>query len=280
MGTMIALLLVLSALVGCAGNSMMDVKSAPAPEEVPLVYAVKMARSEEALMDEAGALLAECSYEVPVLRVLDEDGGELEEASTPQEERALEAAERFNAQFSDWLDDPQNLENLKESALADRDFRAEAGDGINSFVPYADALSCTAYQTGHVISISGTYESYTGGAHPNTMLLSWNFDLESGTFFEPEQLDQGGGLSESVQEELSRQIREITDCPEEIFWPDYEEILADWSSYAVFFNEEGMTVAFSPYELACYAAGPQIFHLSYEWLAPHLSEQARELLDL
>ena len=29
-----------------------------------------------------------------------------------------------------------------------------------------------------------------------------------------------------------------------------------------------MTVAFSPYELAAYAAGAQIYHLSYEELVP------------
>lgn len=278
MGTMIALLLVLSALAGCAGNSMMDVKSAPPPEEIPLAYTVELTRCEEKLTGEAGELLAECSYEVPVLRVQRADGTELAEASTPQEERALAAAETFNAQFSGWLDDPQNLENLKESARADRDFQAQAGDGSDFFVPYDDELSCTVYQTGHIVSVSGQYVSYTGGAHPNTMLLSWNFDLESGVFFEAEQLDQGSGLREAVQEELIRQAEQRG--AESVFWPDFREILAEWSSYAVTFGEEGMTVAFSPYELACYAAGPQVFHISYEWLAPHLNQQGREFLGL
>ena len=46
------------------------------------------------------------------------------------------------------------------------------------------------------------------------------------------------------------------------------------------FDEEGMEVIFSPYELAPYAAGPQSFRLSYDWLEPHLSAHGRVLLGL
>jgi len=41
-----------------------------------------------------------------------------------------------------------------------------------------------------------------------------------------------------------------------------------------------MTVAFSPYEIACYAMGPQEFRLSYEQLAPHLNSHGRDLLGI
>ena len=41
-----------------------------------------------------------------------------------------------------------------------------------------------------------------------------------------------------------------------------------------------MTVVFSPYELAPYAAGPQEFFLSYDWLKPHLGPHGLELLGL
>ena len=64
------------------------------------------------------------------------------------------------------------------------------------------------------------------------------------------------------------------------YWEDYQTIAADWSSYAVSFDEDGMTVAFSPYEIACYAAGPQIFKLSYDFLKPYLSDHGLEILEL
>lgn len=161
MGTMIALLLVLSALAGCAGNSMMDVKSAPPPEEIPLAYTVELTRCEEKLTGEAGELLAECSYEVPVLRVQRADGTELAEASTPQEERALAAAETFNARFAPWKANPQTL---AKSAKEDRAFRNESG---LEPMTYTDDLWCAVYQTETLVSVSGTYSTYTGGAHPN-----------------------------------------------------------------------------------------------------------------
>ena len=41
-----------------------------------------------------------------------------------------------------------------------------------------------------------------------------------------------------------------------------------------------MTVGFSPYELAAYAAGPQTFHLTYEELSPHLGPHGKALLGL
>ena len=84
---------------------------------------------------------------------------------------------------------------------------------------------------------------------------------------------------EAVRAELLRQSQETAAdndmAPEEYFWSNYEEILAGWSSYAVSFDETGMTVGFSPYELAAYAAGPQIYHLPYETFAGYLSIQPR-----
>ena len=41
-----------------------------------------------------------------------------------------------------------------------------------------------------------------------------------------------------------------------------------------------MTVAFSPYELAAYAAGAQEFTLTYEELAPHLNQRGQQVLGL
>ena len=146
-------------------------------------------------------------------------------------------------------------------------------------------LDCQVYQTERMVSVAGTYYSYTGGAHPNTVLMAWNFDLESGEFFTPELLaEESGTFSLMVQEEIVRKIHAAAKdegmAAEEMFWNNYEEIVAGWSSYAVSFDETGMTVGFSPYELAAYAAGPQIFQLSYEWISPYLSVHGREILGL
>ena len=154
-----------------------------------------------------------------------------------------------------------------------------------SAVPYELELDCSLYQTEELISVQAEYYSYTGGAHPNTVLLAWNFDLTTGQFLTPEQLAADGqAFSEAVRAELLRQSQETAAdndmAPEEYFWSNYEEILAGWSSYAVSFDETGMTVGFSPFELAAYAAGPQIYHLPYETFAGYLSIHGLAMLGL
>lgn len=279
MSTMIALLLVFSALVGCTGETLTNVKNAlPDPPPETVAFSVEMEEYQETVRDEDGAVLAECSYELPVMRALTEDGAVLETASTEAQKRALAKAEAFNARFAPWKTNPKTL---AESAREDRAFRNESG---LEPVAYTDDLWCTVYRTETLVSVSGTYSTYTGGAHPNHILMSWNFDLEAGEFFEPEILDEGGDLRDFVRAALVRQVREPEGepgaKPEDLYWEDYEDILADWPSYAVSFDEEGMTVGFSPYELACYAAGPQVFRLTYDQLRPHLGQHGKALLGL
>ena len=279
MSTMIALLLVLSALVGCAGETLTNVKNAlPAPPAEAIVFSVELEPYAETVRDEDGAVLAECSYELPVLTARLADGSVLEAAASAEQERALAAAETFNGRFAQWKTNPGTL---AETAKEDRAFRNESGLDP---VAYTDNLSCTIYQTETLVSVSGNYSTYTGGAHPNSILMSWNFDLNTGEFFEPEILDEGGDFRDYVHLALVKQVRETAAeagmMPKEAYWEDYEDILADWSSYAVSFDESGMTVGFSPYELAAYAAGPQVFHLAYEALLPHLGQHGRALLGL
>lgn len=279
MSTMIALLLVLSALVGCAGETLTNVKNAlPAPPAEAIVFSVELEPYEKTVRDEDGAVLAECSYELPVLTARLADGSVLEAAASAEQERALAAAETFNGRFAQWKTNPGTL---AETAKEDRAFRNESGLDP---VAYTDNLSCTIYQTETLVSVSGNYSTYTGGAHPNSILMSWNFDLNTGEFFEPEILDEGGDFRDYVHLALVKQVRETAAeagmMPKEAYWEDYEDILADWSSYAVSFDESGMTVGFSPYELAAYAAGPQVFHLAYEALLPHLGQHGRALLGL
>lgn len=277
MSTMIALFLVFAALVGCAGESGVNVKNAPPPPST-VRFLVETERYEETVRDEDGTELAVCSYDLPVLSALLEDGTVLETAATEEQARALAAAGTFNARFDQWKRNPKTL---AESAKEDRAFRNESG---LTPVAYTDNLSCGVYQTEGMISVSGTYSTYTGGAHPNHILMSWNFDLEAGDFIEPEMLDEGEDLREYVRVVLMKKARdtaaELGSTPQDLYWEDYADTLADWPSYAVSFDEEGMTVGFSPYELAAYAAGPQVFRLTYEELLPHLGQHGRALLGL
>lgn len=287
MTKLIALLMTLL-LTACSAATMADVKSAPPPgqpleEAAPetVRYTVETQVWEDAAQAEDGTPLASYRFSIPVLTACREDGTPITEPQTELATQAVSAAGTFNEKFGRWAA-AEEFQTMAEGAAEDLAWRREAGYEWSG--GYTMELDCAVYQTERMVSVSGLYYSYTGGAHPNTYLMGWNFDLETGTFFEPELLAEDSALQETVSAELVRQARERAAenglAPEEFFWPDYETIIADWGSYAVSFDESGMRVAFSPYELAAYAAGTQEFRLSYDWLKPYLSEHGRALLGL
>ena len=257
----------------------------PAAEPVPeaaCTYTVEMKDREDNAVDEDGALLAVYRVHMPVLAARRTDGSTIETAEAEAESRALMTVETFNAEFASWTG-REPLEELTEMAQFERAWRQEAQ--IEWVSELFMDLDCRVYQRERLVSVAGNYYSYTGGAHPNTVLMAWNFDLETGEFFAPEQLaEDGGAFSQAVQAEIVRQIHERAEengmAAEEMFWSDYEEIAAGWSGYAVSFDEAGMTAGFSPYELAAYAAGPQTFLLPYDLLSPYLSDYGRAVLGL
>lgn len=289
MTKLLALLMALL-LTACANISETDVKSDPAPEmpavpvqtaPAPVHFTVETGVWGDTGAAEDGTPLAEYTFMLPVLTVCREDGTVVETAETETERKALETAAVFNEKFGKWAA-AEEFGEIVEAAAEDLEFCREWA--LEWVGPYTLDLNCTIYQTEQMISVSGVYYSFTGGAHPNTYLLGWNFDLDTGEFFDAKALSDGTALQDHVTEELTRQARcrasEEDMVPEQMFWEDYESIIADWSSYAVSFDESGMTVAFSPYELAAYAAGAQEFALSYEELSPHLNQRGQQVLGL
>lgn len=290
MGAVIAFLLVLSTLTACAGGTITDVKNAlPAmaampPEETAVTYKVELTEYADTICDEDGAQLVAYKYQVPELRALRGDGSQVQEAQSPAEEAALATVEAFNSRFSDWMEESR-LAEIVGYAREDRAWRTESGGEWTEACSYTESLTCQVYETEHLVSIAAVCDSYTGGAHPNQVLLGWNFDLTTGEFFSPEALAADGQeISDLVAEEIicQAETRAVENGvePESFFWENYQEIAADWGSYALSFDETGMTVGYSPYEMACYAAGPQVFTLTYEQLFPNLSDHGLEVLGL
>lgn len=291
METIIALLLVISTLTACAGRTpdtvpMVDLKppleeDALVSEAAPntLTFQIDVAVYEDTALYDDGTELAVCSFEYPVMTACWKDGTPLETAQTSEEEQALAAAETFNKQFG-----PDTVEGefQEMTAMARQDLAFRRESGMEWTSPYTMELDCEIYQTKQMVSVSADYYSYTGGAHPNTVLMAWNFDLTTGQFFTPEVLATDGQVfSEAVKEMILDQISATKeDALAAGFWENYQEIVAGWSSYAVSFHEDGMTVGFSPYELAAYVAGSQVFRLSYEQLMPYLGSHGMELLGL
>ena len=292
MGAVIALLLVLSTLTACGAGGVTDVTNdPPAMEEPPQVvveeiisYEVELRENSASVHSEDGVLLVQYDYQVPVLWAVRGDGTRIEEPRTPKEVEALKVTDTFAAEFAEWPGE-EHIQGLINAAEAEREFREEFEIPWEDGFSFAEELNCEVYQTEQFISISALYYTYTGGAHPNSVLLSWNFDLTTGDFFAPEALAADSQeFSELVTEEIIRQAQERAAeagvLPEEFFWENYEEVAANWGSYAVSFDETGMTVGYSPYEMAAYAAGAQVFTLEYDLLRPTLSDHGLSVLQL
>lgn len=288
------LLLILCLLTGCASapaepepaQPLLPSSPPPAAEEIreepPCSLTLDMVEWEDSVQGEDGTELAQYRFSLPRLTARRGDGTAIETAETEAETRALAAAETFNSQFADWTNE-EPLRELAETARAEWEWRRQ--EDLPWETAFTEEMECQVYQTERLVSVAGTYYSYTGGAHPNTVLTACNFDLESGSFLTPEQLaEDGEAFSQAVCGEILRQIDlwavENGMEAEALFWDNYQEIAADWSSYAVSFDESGMTVAFSPYELAAYAAGSQIFRMDYGFLEPLLSGEGRAVLGL
>lgn len=287
MEAIIALLLVLGTLTACAGETVLDVKNALPPMTASpqaITYTAETKTHADTILDKDGVPLVSYSYDMPVLTALRPDGTAIEEAANDAEEKALSAVETFNGRFEAWMEETR-LEDLAGYAAEDRQWRTENGQTWNEATAYTENLTCTIYQTKHLVSVSASYDSYTGGAHSNQMLLAWNFDLGTGDFFSAEALAADSQefsqmVSGEIVQQAQKRAEEQNMDPAEMFWPDYQDIAADWSSYAVSFGETGMTVGFSPYEIACYAAGPQKFQLDYDQLLPYLSDHGKKVLEL
>ena len=257
-----------------AQSAASDVHNAPGPEA--LDYQVETRLWEDSVRAEDGTMLAWYQFH------LQADGTPLETAETPAEQEALEAAKTFNTRFSSWISQ-EEFESMTQEAAGELELFRE--NEMEWYGGYGQELEVSLYQTEHLVSIQGTYYSYAGGPHPNRWHMGWCFDLDTGTFFGPESLAaDSADFQQAVLEELIRQADEraveYEVEPQSFYWEDYRDILANWSSYAVFFDKRGMVIAFSPYELASYAAGTQSFRFSYDWLLPHLSEHGRQVLEL
>ena len=273
----ICLLSLLGLLGGCSAVLPSDQETS---EEDTIHYQVEIQENVQEFPGADGSIVLRSTLELPVLMVYHGDR-RIEQAASQEEQGALEAAESFNRCFEDWQTEGEmiQLSEMAKELEDEQKWRQEMG--LNQ--AYEVGLDCEVYQTEQMISVKGTYVSYLGGAHPNTGFLSWNFDLTSGNFFSPLLLaEDGKSFSEAVQAEILRQAaqpREDGTVPIETYWQEYPLIVKDWIHYAVSFHPTGMEVTFSPYELSSYAAGPQTFRFSYEWLNPYLGPHGILLLE-
>lgn len=276
-----------AALAGCGITTLPtpedpEPPAAADPEEI--TYEVTTDPHEETVHAEDGTLLMTVSFQLPHLQAY-ADGTLIETPATPAQEEAMARVNTFNENFDQWRESGDTAQSMEDAKSLYQSFP----DAFSN-TSYCEEFTYTAYRTGSLISIAADYYSYLGGAHPNTVYFSWNYDLDSGVFLSiPELATDPQAFTLAVADMIEVQAGErFASEPEyeglsisDIYWDNYRETIEKWGNdYAASFDADGLTVIFSAYELASYANGPQEFHIPYAALDSYWSDSGRTVLGL
>ena len=285
--SLILTLCLAAALAGCGITTLPtpedpEPPAAADPEEI--TYEVTTDPHEETVHAEDGTLLMTVSFQLPHLQAY-ADGTLIETPATPAQEEAMARVNTFNENFNQWRESGDTAQSMEDAKSLYQSFP----DAFSN-TSYCEEFTYTAYRTGSLISIAADYYSFLGGAHPNDVYFSWNFDLDSGTFLTiPELAADPQAFTLAVADMIEVQAEErFASEPEyegvsisDIYWDNYREAIEKWGSdYAASFDADGLTVIFSAYELASYANGPQEFHFPYSALDSYWSDSGRTVLGL
>lgn len=285
--SLILTLCLAAALAGCGITTLPtpedpELPAAADPEEI--TYEVTTDPHEETVHAEDGTLLMTVSFQLPHLQAY-ADGTLIETPATPAQEEAMARVNTFNENFNQWRESGDTAQSMEDAKSLYQSFP----DAFSN-TSYCEEFTYMAYRTGSLISIAADYYSYLGGAHPNDVYFSWNFDLDSSTFLTiPELATDPQAFTLAVADMIEVQAGErFASEPEyeglsisDIYWDNYRETIEKWGSdYAASFDADGLTVIFSAYELASYANGPQEFHIPYAALDSYWRDSGRTVLGL
>lgn len=285
--SLILTLCLAAALAGCGITTLPtpeDPESPAAADPEEITYEVTTDPHEETVHAEDGTLLMTVSFQLPHLQAY-ADGTLIETPATPAQEEAMARVNTFNENFNQWRESGDTAQSMEDAKSLYQSFP----DAFSN-TSYCEEFTYTAYRTGSLISIAADYYSYLGGAHPNDVYFSWNFDLDSSTFLTiPELATDPQAFTLAVADMIEVQAGErFASEPEyeglsisDIYWDNYRETIEKWGSdYAASFDADGLTIIFSAYELASYANGPQEFHIPYAALDSYWSDSGRTVLGL
>lgn len=226
-------------------------------------------RTEEEKND-AGAVLATTSYELPTLAVVCDDASQ----EPPEVQRRV--CEAFNKRVAEFS---QGLKSAKQLAEGAREQYNEMGEEFRKDFPtHTEELRVSENRrSGDLLEVSFVTYGFWGGAHGGSSFFTWHYDLAEGAFVELADLsDRPEELTRMIANEIIDAIGKEND-PDGYF-EDYAETIRAKDRFEVSFGADAMNVGFEQYEIAPYAAGMPSFSISYEKLAPFLNERGQRLL--
>jgi len=251
-------------------NSDQTTQSVPESiEEIKPLYEFEdLTQSRQFVDESSGRVYASYHYRMPMMRVNERDGMSEQELAA-----ARRNAENFNAQ----------MQLLMENAVAFGEELAQDSEGgnspMNGQLPITDEKIMSVSQTGQILTVFANGYFYGGGAHPHAYTDSYTFDLSVGQFIDPAQIgDDPEAFRVQAAALLVAQAESLGEEYTSGYWDDYAEIISNWNETTVLFDENGMTVIFSAYELGPYAMGPVELRLTYGELADVIGQGGLEHL--
>ena len=253
-------------LCGCSGQE--NNGSAPTQDEQPTpeitapaepIYGYEEKTCERTFTDEStGEVYASYGYSVPMLGIVNAD--KLGEETLAHAQRNVEV---FNTRMQEILDD----------AVAYGEEFVFQTESAPFGLALADEKTLSVSCTGQILTVWVDGYFYGGGAHPYAYNDSYTFDLTVGQFIDPAQIgDDPEHFRVAAAELLVAKAEGLGEDYTSGYWSDYAQIISRWNEAAVLFDETGMTVVFSAYELGPYAMGPVELVLTYEELAEAIGE--------
>ena len=136
---------------------------------------------------------------------------------------------------------------------------------------YSDIVASVSRADDRLFTIMiGSYD-WGGGAHPNHSSASLNIDPVSGTELTLMQiLGDSSRLSEGIRKELEKNYPGVMEEVDSFYFPDENDDPDQFvnklkeNTYTFAVTDKGLSIFFSPYEIASYATGDLEVTLSYE----------------
>lgn len=154
-------------------------------------------------------------------------------------------------------------------------------DGSESWVPYySDVTYSPARIDEKIISLYGKVGTYFGGTHASYMCVSANYDLATGKVLYLTDILVDEAACSALCEAINAKLTEIKDAY--YIYTGFEEVVNDTYGGAFaegaapieswFLSPTGLTVYFSPYDIAPYSSGPILVNIPYANLEGILKE--------
>ncbi|MGP4041139.1 DUF3298 and DUF4163 domain-containing protein [Gracilibacillus sp. D59] len=184
--------------------------------------------------------------------VTDELYKDMEALKYPQvsEMEKPEMEDKINKTFQKYIKESYKELKENEKQAEKYDFQAEYQTDYE-----------VKYNKSPKLSILTSNYIFSGGAHGNTTVESFNFDVDKG-----KRVYLTNILTEKEQIEAVRDYvwEYATDRPD-IFYPDLKkEDIKLTKDTAFYFTDDGITLVFQQYEIAPYVAGNQEIHIPAE----------------